>query len=51
MAFGIKKDCVFYSDESCTALNDLYCKSEKCKFYKNRVAEIKKQTKKRPSGK
>ena len=33
----IKEDCFAYDKEhhDCTALTDLYCKKEKCKFYKN----------------
>lgn len=35
----IKEDCKFYHDMGkgkckCSALNDMYCKHEKCKFYK-----------------
>ena len=34
----VKEDCFAYDQEhkECTALNDLYCKKEKCKFYKNK---------------
>ncbi len=38
---AIKKDCFAYlSDDDtrgCFALNKLYCKREKCKFYKERT--------------
>ena len=27
-------DCIFYKQCECTALNKLYCKYEKCNFYK-----------------
>lgn len=35
----LKKDCRFYQDMGhghckCSALKELYCKNEKCKFYK-----------------
>ena len=30
----IKEDCFAYiNKKECKALNDLYCKNEKCKFY------------------
>ena len=29
-----KRDCCFYNGRECKALNDLYCRYEKCKFYK-----------------
>lgn len=34
--FEVKEDCIMYSKvkEDCTALNDLYCQKENCKFYK-----------------
>lgn len=34
----IKKDCFAYNEEKrrCNALNDLYCKKEKCNFYRNK---------------
>lgn len=38
----IKKDCFAYVNKNghqgCRALNDLYCKKEKCKFYKRKCA-------------
>ncbi len=41
MAAGIKEDCFAYNGDKsktipCTALNDLYCKNEECKFYKSK---------------
>ena len=43
----IKEDCKFYQDmgrgkSKCTALNDMYCKHEKCKFYKQKLYTCKK---------
>ncbi len=40
----VKKDCKLYDDTGidkwkCKGLNDLYCKREKCKFYKPRQAK------------
>lgn len=40
----IKKDCKFYKDMGhgtgkCSALMELYCKNEKCKFYKHNGKE------------
>ena len=35
--YTTKNDCFAYSsprDDGCSALNKLYCKFEKCKFYK-----------------
>jgi hypothetical protein len=29
-----KKDCFAYNGKECKALNDLYCKYQKCSFYK-----------------
>ena len=36
----LKKDCKFYKDMGhgkcmCSALKELYCRNEKCKFYKH----------------
>lgn len=36
-AIGIRKECFAYAndtDDGCKVLNRLYCKREKCKFYK-----------------
>jgi len=35
----IKKDCFAYNNkkDECNALKKLYCKSEKCSFYNNKV--------------
>lgn len=41
----IKEDCFAYRDGKCNALNKLYCKEEKCKFYKTRE-QVKKEAKK-----
>lgn len=40
----VKEDCFAYrkEKEECNALNELYCKNEECKFYKNRE-EIRKE--------
>ena len=37
----IKKDCRFYFEDEtgidrCNALNDVYCKKERCRFYKQK---------------
>lgn len=34
----VKEDCFAYDSKykQCTALNDLYCKNENCRFYKNK---------------
>ena len=39
----VKKDCQMYnktlygnSEGGCSGLNELYCKKEKCKFYKSK---------------
>jgi len=34
----VKEDCFAYDSKykQCTALNDLYCKNEECRFYKNK---------------
>ena len=32
-----KKDCFAYQDNKCYALNDLYCKRENCRFYRNDI--------------
>lgn len=41
--FKAKKYCKFYKDRNtCTALKKMYCKTEKCKFYKNKLFEVKK---------
>ena len=34
----VKKDCFGFdkTKNSCKALKELYCKSEKCRFYKNK---------------
>ena len=37
MEIGIKRNCFAYGSDAengCNALNKLYCRSEKCKFYK-----------------
>ena len=35
---SVKKDCFAYGSISnkCSALNELYCKKENCKFYKTK---------------
>lgn len=35
---GIKKDCFAYDEgkEECTALTNLFCKNEECRFYKKK---------------
>ena len=37
---GVKKDCFAYNEKlvnrSCTALRELYCAKEECKFYKTK---------------
>lgn len=41
-AIGVRTDCFAYSDlnpsgePQCTALMELYCKTERCKFYKRK---------------
>lgn len=38
----VKKDCMMYRNtlygkgEDCSGLNELYCRKEKCKFYKKK---------------
>ena len=32
-----KKDCFAYKDKKCYALNELYCKKDKCRFYRNDI--------------
>lgn len=39
---GIKKDCFAYREGvadayACSALKELYCAKEKCKFYKSKI--------------
>ncbi len=35
MMSGVKKECFGYSGRcKCNALNQMYCETEKCKFYK-----------------
>ena len=41
----IKEDCFGYRDGKCTALKNLYCSMEKCKFYKTKE-QVKKEAKK-----
>ena len=39
------QDCFAYKNKVCSALNDLYCKKEECRFYKTeiqRLAELEK---------
>lgn len=31
---SIYEDCFAYKEATCSALNDLYCKNEECRFYK-----------------
>lgn len=43
----VKKDCKLYNDIDkkegfCRGLNDLYCKRERCKFYKPKQEQKKK---------
>ena len=37
----INKDCFSYNKGKCTALNDLYCKYEECRFYKKKDTKVK----------
>ena len=39
---GVKTDCFGYSEEKndCKALRELYCKREKCKFYKTKAQHV-----------
>ena len=32
-----KKDCFAYKENKCYALNELYCKNRKCRFYRNDI--------------
>ena len=32
-----KKDCFAYKGHECYALNELYCKNRKCRFYRNDI--------------
>lgn len=46
---GVKEDCFAYKNKTCSALNELYCKKEECKFYKTdaqRLSELEKISKK-----
>ena len=44
----IQTDCFAFRKEKleCNALNNLYCKNEECRFYKNRDEYIKEKCKK-----
>lgn len=47
-AIGIKKGCFAYandSDDGCKALKKLYCRNEKCKFYKSMCQYLKEKEK------
>lgn len=33
-----KKDCFAHQGKECKALNDLYCKYQRCSFYKTKEA-------------
>lgn len=37
----VKTDCFAYCNGKCKALIDLFCKNEKCKFYKKDVENMK----------
>lgn len=43
--YDVKKDCFAYKTKEghpmCNALNELYCKQEKCRFFKTREEYIK----------
>lgn len=32
----VKEDCFAYKNGECRSLNELFCKKEKCKFYKSK---------------
>lgn len=43
----MKVDCIHYENEKCAILKKLYCKSEKCTFYKQDKIKAKKEESKR----
>lgn len=48
LSAGIKKGCFAYvndSDDGCKALKKLYCRNEKCKFYKSMCQYLKEKEK------
>lgn len=32
----INYDCIYYDNRTCKALNKLYCRNEKCNFYRDK---------------
>lgn len=39
-----KKDCFAYEEKECYGLNELYCKHEECKFYRNDIKKSRIET-------
>lgn len=39
-----KKDCFAYEETECYGLNELYCKHEECRFYRNDIKKSRLET-------